>query len=121
MRLVLLLTVWLPFLLALETAVPTGVHNEPFSEVPPEVRLSPRAQDEIEQVEAHIDNIEAAAMAELSASPDHLQRISRRPYHGFAKSIWGEQAFAIQWPNNTDQVCSIPGPPPASRSGACSP
>jgi hypothetical protein len=65
MRLVLLLTGWLPFLLALETAVPTGVHNEPFSEAPPEVRLSPRAQDEIKQVEAHIDNIEAAALAEL--------------------------------------------------------
>jgi cytochrome c peroxidase len=43
-----------------------------------------------------------------------VYRVSRRPYRVLAESIWGVQAFAIQWPNNTDQVCSVPGPPLAS-------
>src|SRR5229473_2905706 len=43
-----------------------------------------------------------------------VYRVSRRPYRVLAESIWGVQAFAIQWPKNTDQVCSVPGPPPAS-------
>jgi cytochrome c peroxidase len=214
------------------------VRTEPTSEAPPQVRLSPRAQDEVKQVEAQIDNIEAASLADLSASPDHSRRItllgklllfdkdlsvnkneacafchmpdtgfgapvstlnmttvsypgsvrsrfsnrmpqphkyatyapvlrynriqgdfvggsfwdmratgirlnnlvaqqaqapplnpvemalidsacmvywvSRRPYRVLAQNIWGEQAFAVQWPNNTDQVCGVPGPAPAS-------
>src|SRR5260370_40875471 len=40
-----------------------------------------------------------------------VYRVSRRPYRVLAESIWGGQAFDIQWPNNTDQVCSVPGPP----------
>jgi cytochrome c peroxidase len=230
----------LPVLLvvALATVMPMRVDTETSSEVPPQVRLSPRAQEEIKQVEARIDNIEAAALADMNASPDHAQRIallgklllfdknlsvnrneacafchmpdtgfgapvselnrttvsypgsvrtrfsnrmpqphayatyapvlhynrpqgdfvggsfwdmratgirlnspvaqqaqapplnpvemalidsacmvyrvSRRPYHTLAESIWGAQAFAIEWPKNIDQVCSVPGPAPAS-------
>jgi len=225
-------------LLALGTVMPMAVHTEPTSEAPPQVRLSPRAQEEITQVEARIDNIEAVALADLTAAPDTARRItllgklllfdkdlsvnkneacafchmpetgfgapvstlnmttvsypgsvrtrfsnrmpqphtyatyapvlhynpvqddfvggsfwdmratgirlnspvaqqaqapplnpvemalidsactvyrvSRRPYRALAESVWGVQAFAIQWPTNTDQVCSVPGPPPAS-------
>jgi cytochrome c peroxidase len=43
-----------------------------------------------------------------------VYRVSQRPYRALAEKIWGPQAFAIQWPNNTDQVCSAPGPPAAS-------
>jgi cytochrome c peroxidase len=237
MKLALLLAAGMS-LLALGTAIPIRVHGEASSKAPPQVRLSPRAQEEIKQVEAHIDNIEAAALAGLRASPDHSRRItllgklllfdknlsvnrneacafchmpetgfgapvstlnmttvsypgsvrtrfsnrmpqphtyatyapvlhynpvqgdfvggsfwdmratgirlnnpvaqqaqapplnpvemalsdsacmvyraSRRPYRALAESIWGVQAFAIQWPNNIDQVCSVPGPAPAS-------
>src|SRR5216684_3775575 len=210
----------------------------PTSEAPPQVRLSPRAQEEIRQLEARIDSIEAAALADLTAMADpagritllgklllfdkelsvneneacafcHMPetgfgaplstlnmttvsypgsvrtrfsnrmpqthkyatyapvlhynsrqgdfvggsfwdmratgirlnssvaeqaqapplnpvemglidsacmvyRVSRRPYRVLAESIWGVQAFAILWPNNTDRVCSVPAPPPAS-------
>jgi cytochrome c peroxidase len=43
-----------------------------------------------------------------------VYRASQRPYRGLAEKIWGAQAFAIQWPANVDQVCSVPGPAPAS-------
>jgi cytochrome c peroxidase len=225
-------------LLALGTVMPNRVHTETPSEAPPQVRLSPRAQEEIKQVETRIDNIESAALADLNASPDHARRItllgklllfdkelsvnrneacafchmpetgfgapvstlnmttvsypgsvrtrfsnrmpqphtyatyapvlhynptqgdfvggsfwdmratgirlnnpvaqqaqapplnpvemalidsacmvyrvSRRPYRALAERVWGAQAFAIQWPNDIDQVCSVPGPAPAS-------
>jgi cytochrome c peroxidase len=238
MRLPSLLAISMLSLLALGTAIPMRVHIEATSEVPRQVRLSPRAQDEIKQIEAHINNIEAAALADLRASPDHgrrvallgklllfdkdlsvnkneacafchmpetgfgapvstlnmttvsypgsvrtrfsnrmpqphtyatyapvlhynriqgdfvggsfwdmratgirlnnpvaqqaqapplnpvemalidsacmVYRVSQQPYRGLAESIWGKQAFAVQWPNNTDQVCSVPGPAPAS-------
>src|SRR6266851_7906433 len=238
MRLALLLAVGMLLLLAAGTAILIRVHNEASSEAPPQVRLSPRAQEEIRQVEARIDNIEAAALADLTAARDPARRItllgklllfdkdlsvnkneacafchmpetgfgapvstlnmttvsypgsvrsrfsnrmpqphtyatyapvlhynrlqgdfvggsfwdmratgirlnstvaqqaqapplnpvemalidsacmvhrvSRRPYRVLAESIWGVQAFAIQWPNNTDRVCSVPAPPPAS-------
>jgi cytochrome c peroxidase len=238
MRLALLLAGGLLFLLALGTAIPIRVPDEPSPETPPPMRLVPRALEEIRQVETRIDNTEAAALADLSASPDRARRIallgklllfdkdlsvnkneacafchmpetgfgapvstlnrttvsypgsvrsrfsnrmpqphtyatyapvlhynpiqgdfvggsfwdmratgirlnnpvaqqaqapplnpvemalidsacmvyrvSRRPYRVLAESIWGEQAFAVQWPNDTEQVCSVPGPAPAS-------
>ena len=76
MRLASLLAVSMLSLLALVTVIPVRVHTEPASEAPPEVRLSPRAQEEIRQVEARIDNIEAAALADLTAAPDPARRIT---------------------------------------------
>ena len=238
MRIALVPTIGTLSLLTLVPVISMRVHTEPASETPPQLRLSPRAQEEIRQVEAHIDNAEAAALADLAAAPDRARRIallgklllfdknlsvnkneacafchmpeagfgapvsalnmttvsypgsvrtrfsnrmpqphvyatyapvlhyngpqgdfvggsfwdmratgirlnssvaqqaqgpplnpvemalidsacmvyrvSQRPYRGLAESIWGPQAFAIHWPNNTDQVCSVPGPPPAS-------
>src|SRR5260370_15207407 len=76
MRLALLLAVGMLLLLALGTAIPIRVHNEASSEAPPQVRLSPRAQEEIRQVEARIDNIEAAALADLTAAPNPARRIT---------------------------------------------
>jgi cytochrome c peroxidase len=32
------------------------------------------------------------------------------------QKVWGAQAFAVTWPNDVEQVCSRPGPPPASDS-----
>lgn len=76
LRLVLLLAICLLFVLAVGTAITTSVHCEPFSEPPPQVRLSPRAQEEIRQLEARIDNIEAVTLADLNASPDHARRVA---------------------------------------------
>src|SRR6266851_3277813 len=76
MRLALLLAVGMLLLLAAGTAILIRVHNEASSEAPPQVRLSPRAQEEIRQVEARIDNIEAAALADLTAAPDPARRIT---------------------------------------------
>jgi cytochrome c peroxidase len=39
-------------------------------------------------------------------------RASQRPYRGLFEAVWGAQAFAINWPANTEQVCNTPGPPP---------
>src|SRR5690349_17205459 len=43
-----------------------------------------------------------------------VYRASQRPYRTLFESVWGPQAFAIAWPSDVEQVCSRPGPPPAS-------
>ena len=43
-----------------------------------------------------------------------VYRASQRPYRDLFQKVWGAQAFAIAWPNDVEQVCSRPGPPPAS-------
>jgi cytochrome c peroxidase len=43
-----------------------------------------------------------------------VYRASQRPYRDLFQNIWGAQAFAIAWPNDIEQVCSRPGPPPAN-------
>src|ERR1700675_871776 len=40
-----------------------------------------------------------------------VYRASKRPYRALFESVWGQQAFAISWPSNVEQVCSRPGPP----------
>src|SRR6202044_1370418 len=42
-----------------------------------------------------------------------VYRASRRPYGALFESVWGAQAFAIDWASDTDAVCNRPGPPPA--------
>jgi cytochrome c peroxidase len=42
-----------------------------------------------------------------------VYRASQRPYRELFQNVWGAQAFAIAWPNDVEQVCSRPGPPPA--------
>jgi cytochrome c peroxidase len=42
-----------------------------------------------------------------------VYRASQRPYRALFESVWGRQAFAIQWPADVEQVCNQPGPPPA--------
>lgn len=41
-----------------------------------------------------------------------VYRASQRPYRALFENVWGPQAFAIAWPDNTEQVCNNPGPPP---------
>jgi cytochrome c peroxidase len=41
-----------------------------------------------------------------------VYRAAQRPYRGLFEAVWGAQAFAINWPANTEQVCNTPGPPP---------
>ena len=41
-----------------------------------------------------------------------VYRASSRPYRAMFESVWGAQAFAINWPSDTEQVCNRPGPPP---------
>jgi cytochrome c peroxidase len=45
-----------------------------------------------------------------------VYRASQRPYRDLFQKVWGAQALAIMWPNDVEQVCSRPGPPPASDS-----
>src|SRR5437764_6013303 len=43
-----------------------------------------------------------------------VYRASQRPYRALFENVWGQQAFAIGWPSEVEQVCDRPGPPPAS-------
>jgi cytochrome c peroxidase len=42
-----------------------------------------------------------------------VYRASKRPYRVLFERVWGQQAFAIQWPDDVEPACSRPGPPPA--------
>jgi cytochrome c peroxidase len=44
-----------------------------------------------------------------------VYRASQRPYRALFERVWGLQAFAIAWPNDVEQVCDRPGPPPADE------
>src|SRR6202022_3985076 len=39
-----------------------------------------------------------------------VYRASQRPYRALFESLWGQQAFAIAWPGDVEQVCDLPGP-----------
>jgi cytochrome c peroxidase len=41
-----------------------------------------------------------------------VYRASQRPYRAMFESVWGQQAFAIDWPGDVEQACARPGPPP---------
>src|SRR6202048_746329 len=41
-----------------------------------------------------------------------VHRASQRPYRALFESVWGQQAFAIAWPDDAEQVCARPGPAP---------
>src|SRR4051794_38602394 len=43
-----------------------------------------------------------------------VYRASQRPYRALFETVWGAQAFAIQWPSDVEQVCNQPGPPPTN-------
>jgi cytochrome c peroxidase len=43
-----------------------------------------------------------------------VYRASQQPYRALFEKVWGQQAFAIAWPGDVEQVCDRPGPPPAS-------
>src|SRR5205807_795958 len=43
-----------------------------------------------------------------------VYRASQRPYRGLFETVWGRQAFAIEWPADVEQVCNEPGPPRAN-------
>src|ERR1700720_2849855 len=44
-----------------------------------------------------------------------VYRASQRPYRALFESLWGQQAFAIQWPDNVEEVCDRPGPAAAGQ------
>src|ERR1700737_3600054 len=44
-----------------------------------------------------------------------VYRASQRPYRTLFEQVWGRQAFAIQWPDDVEQVCNRPGPPAAGE------
>jgi cytochrome c peroxidase len=44
-----------------------------------------------------------------------VYRASQQPYRALFENIWGQQAFAIAWPSDVEQVCARPGPPPAGN------
>jgi cytochrome c peroxidase len=39
-----------------------------------------------------------------------VYRVSQRPYRVLFENVWGQQAFAIVWPTDVEQVCDRPGP-----------
>src|ERR1700682_783580 len=41
-----------------------------------------------------------------------VYRASQRPYRAMFETVWGQQAFAIAWPSDVEQVCARPGPAP---------
>jgi cytochrome c peroxidase len=41
-------------------------------------------------------------------------RVSQAPYRKLFEKVWGADVFAIQWPENVEQICSTPAPPPAN-------
>jgi cytochrome c peroxidase len=43
-----------------------------------------------------------------------VYRASQQPYRALFESVWGQQAFAIAWPSDVEQVCDRPGPPAAA-------
>ena len=43
-----------------------------------------------------------------------VYRLSQSLYRPLFESVWGPQAFRIQWPPDVEQVCSTPGPAPVS-------
>jgi len=43
-----------------------------------------------------------------------VHRLSQSLYRPLFESVWGEQAFRIQWPPDVEQVCGTPGPAPVS-------
>jgi cytochrome c peroxidase len=43
-----------------------------------------------------------------------VYRIATGQYRSLFELVWGSFAFAIQWPPDVEQVCSQPGPPPAT-------
>jgi len=43
-----------------------------------------------------------------------VYRAGQRPYRNLFEAVWGQQAFAIQWPTDVEQVCNQPGPPRAN-------
>src|SRR5260370_22434959 len=43
-----------------------------------------------------------------------MSRLSQSLYRPLFESVWGEQAFRIQWPPDVEKVCSTPGPATAS-------
>jgi len=43
-----------------------------------------------------------------------VRRLSQSSYRRLFETVWGEQAFAIQWPRDVEQACAKPGPAPAS-------
>jgi cytochrome c peroxidase len=47
-----------------------------------------------------------------------VYRAAQRPYHSLFEAVWGQQAFAIQWPSDVEQVCNRPGPPSANEPPA---
>jgi cytochrome c peroxidase len=47
----------------------------------------------------------------MSDSACVVRRLSQSPYKSFFELVWGKQAFVIEWPSDSDQVCSKPGPP----------
>ena len=43
-----------------------------------------------------------------------VYRLSQSTYRPLFETVWGAQAFRIQWPPDVEKVCSTPGPAPVS-------
>src|SRR5260221_56372 len=79
--------------------------------------LSPQALQEIAQVEAEIDRIEAQAAERLAAPPDNqiqqIELLGKLMLYDKQLSVNRNEACAIGWPGEVEPVCDRPGPPTA--------
>jgi cytochrome c peroxidase len=64
-----------------------------------------------EQAEGPPTNPVEMGLADIAC---FVYRASQRPYRALFESVWGQQAFAIGWPSDVEQVCDRPGPPLSS-------
>jgi len=48
----------------------------------------------------------------LSDTACMVYRICQGPYRSLFEQVWGPASFAIAWPPDVEQVCTLPGPPP---------
>ena len=63
-----------------------------------------------EQAESPPTNPVEMGLPDLACA---VYRASQRPYRALFESVWGPQAFAVAWPDNTESICNQPGPPSA--------
>jgi cytochrome c peroxidase len=44
-----------------------------------------------------------------------VYKLSQSSYAPFFEKVWGATSFAITWPSNVQQICSMPGPAPSTN------
>jgi cytochrome c peroxidase len=62
-------------------------------------------------------NASRPTMCILARQACVVHRLSQSEYRPLFETVWGSQAFRIDWPADTDQVCSRAVPPRTNAPG----